>query len=87
MERHVTEHPTLCDARIRPFPNAVTVMCEDDADHGGHHGGTLLDYAYPGSKTVISWAETDRRTFRGDWTDCQSAGCILPNGHHGRHAT
>lgn len=78
---------TLCDARIRPFPNVVIVMCEQDADHSGAHSGALLDYAYPGSKTVLSWMEDDRRTFRGDWSDCQSPGCILPAGHRGRHAT
>lgn len=85
MAEHDAE-PSLCDARIKPFPTAVTVMCERMVGHGERHRGRLLDYAYPGSETAIEWMEADRRTFRGDWSECDSPGCILPSSHRGRHA-
>lgn len=81
---------TPCDARIRPFPvgNDTEIACEDEMDHGAFHGGTLRDYAYPGSRTVMSWSEDDRRNFHGVWPGrCQLvAGCVLPVFHAGRCA-
>lgn len=74
-----------CDARIRPFTNATELRCEATGDHSQHHG-VLRDYAYPGSETTISWADTDRRNFRGEWIECPSRGCMLPAGHRGDHA-
>lgn len=81
-----------CDARIRPFPNSTEISCDGrcvrpDAS-GLRHGGALLDYAYPGSRTDITWAEDDRRTFHGAWPGACSAadGCTLPAGHRGRCA-
>jgi hypothetical protein len=54
------------------------------------HQATLRDYAYPGSESVVTWLYGDRREFTGDWpgpcTENQPAGCVLPAGHHGRHA-
>ena len=74
-----------CDAKIRPFPNATEVRCEANGPHD-QHAGAVHDYAYPGSETVITWQESDRRTFRGDWQRCPMTGCVLPAEHHGRHA-
>lgn len=75
-----------CDARIKPFPNDTVLTCELPAAHPGMHESTLRDYAYPGSETVVSWAEDDRRTFRGDWIECVQPNCILPANHRGNHA-
>ena len=75
-----------CDARIRPFPEAE-IQCERDDAHNEHRG-TLHDYAWPGSTTVIDWFNEDRRTFHGDWPGaCGEGGCVLPSGHERGHAT
>ena len=75
-----------CDAKIRPFPGFVEIDCEHHDGHPAMHRGVLRDYAYPGSMTVVEWDERDRRTFHGEWPgDCP--GCVLPVGHHGRHAS
>lgn len=76
-----------CDAKIRPFPNAVEVQCEL-VHTDEKHQGTIRDYAYPGSATIVSWFEADRRTYRGVWVPCPhlQGQCILPDGHHGNHA-
>lgn len=76
-----------CDARIRPLPNDSEVACEVEHDitPGLGHGGTLRDYAYPGSVTVVEWLEDDRRTFHGAWPGPCSDACSLPSGHRGRH--
>lgn len=73
-----------CDAKIRPFPGDLEVQCERDHTDTKHEG-TIRDYAYPGSATVLSWFEDDRRTFRGTWSPCLGY-CTLPHGHHGNHA-
>lgn len=77
-----------CDAKIRPFPGPTELQCEHNDPHPEMvpHEATLRDYAYPGSETVVSWYENDRRTFRGDWAPC-SGTCILPAGHRGNHAS
>lgn len=75
-----------CDAKIRPFPNTTEIICELGDVHGGMHESTLRDYAWPGSATTISWAEEDRRTFRGTWAACPRPGCELPARHRGNHA-
>lgn len=79
-----------CDAKIRPFPvgNQTEIHCEQERwPHDGEHSGVLRDYAHPGSETVISWDEQDRRNFRGEWADCPLfPGCILPASHRGKHA-
>lgn len=77
----------VCDAKIRPFPNVTELACERDAGHGDYHRGTLRDYAYRGSETVVEWAEDDHRTFRGEWRPCSQAGCVLPQDHRGRHTS
>lgn len=76
-----------CDARVRPFPSAVEVECEQEGAHTTHEG-TLKGYAHPGSVTTITWEEDDRRTFHGEWPGpCpSSAWCSLPFGHRGRCA-
>jgi hypothetical protein len=76
-----------CDAKIRPFPGTYELVCELD-EHGPDelHVGVVRDYAYPGSETVIRWDDGDRRTYRGDWPGACGPGCMLPSGHHGRHA-
>lgn len=75
-----------CDARIRPFPNVTEIACELEGGHQPWHKGTLRDYAYPGSETVVKWEEGDRRTFHGEWPgDCPTPECVLPVNHHGGH--
>lgn len=79
-----------CTARIRPFVpvNDGDLRCERAAGHASSHASTLRDYAHPGSATVINWQEADRRTFHDDWPGaCTDDGCILPDGHHGGHAS
>ena len=77
-----------CDARLRPFPNDTEIRCEKSGESEHYeHSGMLSDYAYPGSKTWISWFEDDRRCFRGEWPGpCDTEGCVLPSGHRGNHA-
>lgn len=76
----------MCEARIRPFPNLTEVACELEGEHRTHEG-TLRDYAYAGSKTILKWEESDRRNFRGEWPGpCAVDGCFLPRGHRGSHA-
>lgn len=78
-----------CDAKIRPLPNDTEMVCEDDHVEVGpdiQHHATLRDYAYPGSTTRVTWNESDRRNFRGEWAPCPTTGCTLPAGHHGRDA-
>lgn len=81
-----------CTARIIPFRGNPTIDCE--LDHNAHdmpggrdvqHEGALRDYAYPGSVTKISWMESDRRTFRGEFIPCDWPSCILPIHHRGSH--
>lgn len=79
------ERTMSCDARIRPLPNSTEVHCSENSDHTAHRG-TLRDYAYPGSATVVEWYESDRRTFHGEWPGL-CPGCVLPFGHRGEHAT
>lgn len=76
-----------CPARIHPLPNDTIIDCEeDDAWHEGPHAGVLVDYAYPGSRTTVSWWDTDRRTFTGEWVECPVVSCTLPANHRGRCA-
>jgi len=76
-----------CEAKIRPFPNPTELQCRLGSTHSGDHEAELRDYAYPGSLTEISWAEEDRRTYRGDWVECPATpACILPANHPGRCA-
>lgn len=78
----------MCDAKIRPFPDATELACNCDHAHGdSEHHATLRDYAYPGSATMITWFEDDRRNFRGDWVECVEPGCMLPGGHPRGHAS
>lgn len=86
-------NPIKCDARIRPFLNSPSIDCElDPFDHqhlvdaGLEHRGAIRDAAYPGSVMKVTWYESDRRTFRGEWADCPRA-CTLPAGHRGNHET
>jgi hypothetical protein len=76
-----------CDARIRPMPNDTEIRCERDDDHTEHRG-TLRDYAWAGSATMLDWQDDDRRTFYGTWPGrCPEGGCVLPAGHPRGHAT
>jgi hypothetical protein len=51
------------------------------------HRGVVMDYAYPGSRTEITWQAGDRREFTGDWPGpCPKGSCTLHAGHHGRCA-
>lgn len=80
-----------CTARIRPFRtiNNTELECSQYTGHGGRHSGILRDYAYQGSKSVISWDDFDRRCFHGEWPgDCAGLGgtCLLPGGHNGECA-
>lgn len=76
-----------CPWKIRPFPNDTELHCLDADDGHNRHTANLLDYAYAGSKTVITWIHGDRRQFTGDWPGkCTIGPCTLPSGHHGRCA-
>jgi hypothetical protein len=77
-----------CDTKIRPFPNDTEISCDLEPGHDGSHHGVIRDYAYPGSATEMSWENSDRRTYHGDWPGrCEHyAGCVLPSGHRGAHA-
>ncbi len=77
----------FCTAKIRPFPDDTEFTCSLP-DHGSdiNHRTTLKDQTYPGSVTDLVWFEEDRRNFRGDWANCTSKICVLPEGHHGNHA-
>lgn len=74
-----------CAAKIRPFPDSTEIACENHRFDLNVHEGTARDMAYPGSDTKITWLDTDRRNFTGDWLECPSEGCILPAGHRGNH--
>lgn len=73
-----------CDARIRPFRPAGEdeFPCEKPVHHVAEsHEAIIRDRAYKGSETRLSWADDDRRTFRGEFKPCTIPGCILPAGH------
>ena len=77
---------TGCDAKIRPLSDSTELTCEN-ASHGleTNHRAALRNYASPGSRTEITWLESDRRTFHGPWAACPE-NCTLPAGHRGNHA-
>jgi hypothetical protein len=79
-----------CIAKIRPFSNIndVELQCEQESGHpeDNYHGAFLLNYAYEGSSTYITWDHADRRNFTGDWVPCPNKGCVLPADHIGNHA-
>lgn len=82
---------TACTAAIRPLPNDTELRCERTAPEHLRHAAKLRDYAYPGSETLVSWDDADRRTYHGEWPGhCQHVDgkgpCTLPAGHRGRHA-
>jgi len=75
----------MCDARIRPFRpiNENELQCSEDGEHTWHTAN-VLDYAYPGSRTEMTWLEGDRRNFRGEFSECdRRTTCILPKDHPG----
>lgn len=79
-----------CDAKVRPFTDQTELTCENGS-HGleTNHRAVLRDYAWPGSRTEITWLEGDRRNYHGKWPGpCgdNDAPCTLPAGHRGRHA-
>jgi len=79
----------MCDAKIRPMTDGTEIECGFGASDHPEHQGVLKDYAWPGSTTIITWLDDDRRTYRGEWRPCDNAdapGCILPAGHRGRCA-
>ncbi len=78
----------MCDVKIRPFwpRNDIELQCEMDSAEHETHQGTVRNYAYPGSVTVITWLTGDRRSFLGEWKPCYNKGCVLPAWHHGNHA-
>lgn len=75
-----------CPAKIRPFPNDTEVTCDQTTEGHRKHSGVIRDYAYPGSETILTWQDDDRRNFTGDWIECPDHGCTLPAGHRGDHA-
>lgn len=77
---------TDCPAKIRPMTAQVEINCERKAHSDLQHRGTLRDFAYPGSATTITWMDTDRRNFTGEFIECPQLGCVLPWGHRGEHA-
>jgi hypothetical protein len=76
-----------CDAGIRPMRDNTELICELQLPHRDHQA-MLKDYAYSGSRTLITWHEDDRRNFHGEWPGpCEDDTCLLPHGHRGAHAT
>lgn len=73
-----------CTAQMFPFPTSPLIQCEREPHADETHEGALRDYAYPGSVTRVTWLDSDRRTFRGEWRRC-GLSCILPAGHRGNH--
>jgi len=82
-----------CEARIRPMVpiNDTELRCElvahVDRKHVSKHVSTLRDYDGPGSVTVVTWLDDDRRNFTGPWVECLRPGCVLPSNHRGEHAS
>ena len=74
-----------CPVKIRPFPNSTELRCERAAGNHDEHYNVLRDYAFPGSETKMTWQDSDRRCFTGEWVECAEQGCVLPNGHRGNH--
>lgn len=82
--------PDSCDAAIRPFPDKhIELKCEVLTGTHTQHKHELKDYAYPGSSTVVTWFESDRRNYHGEYPgQCGTViGCQLPVGHSGKHET
>lgn len=75
----------MCDAKIKLSDDMPFVQCDLESEKHSPHVGVLKDYAYPGSKTTIVWQESDRRNFRGKFTECDESTCLLPAGHNGDH--
>ncbi len=77
-----------CKAKIRPFFNEDIELTCFLLEHrpAMEHRGTLRNYAYEGSSTIIYWFDSDRRNFKGDWASCIDKNCVLPNKHRGSHA-
>jgi hypothetical protein len=75
-----------CTARIRPMrPHGDTeIACELDGDHPGWHQGRLLNYAYLGSVSALTWSHHDRRSYSGEFVECPMSGCVLPANHASR---
>lgn len=85
---HAVTAPTLrCDAQIRPFPHQLELRCLLDVHLPAdvQHQAVLENYAYPGSRTTITWLDSDRRCSHGEWIECPQRGCGLPAGHRGDH--
>ena len=86
--------PHVARAANEPIHEAVLVNCAKPADHFGAHSGPW-NHNYPNTEghTTMTWAEDDRRNFRGEWVRCSEdaaspfghpATCILPANHRGQ---
>lgn len=71
---------------MRPFPNTAIIDCERNPHFDYRHEGAIRNAAYPGSITIVVWHDDDRRTFTGEWSECDSPVCVLPAGHRGNHS-
>lgn len=76
-----------CPARIRPTEAIGVIACLEPDGHGPQHQGVIADFAYPGSRTRLTWLDSDRRNFTGDWIKCPHGSCLLPANHRGDHAS
>ena len=85
-----------CDARVLLWTGGYdsegipgVAECGRPADHYGSHTGPLtrtVNIALGGTnRPEITWADDDRRTFRGNLEMC-SPDCVLPEVHRGDHA-
>lgn len=72
-----------CTARLKAWePPEGLFSCRLPADgHREHIATGLFEHQ------SIHWQEGDRRQFTGDFHPCDQSTCILPAGHHGRHAS
>lgn len=75
-----------CDAAMRLDHHDIELRCELERPHRDHQS-VLRDYAIPGSVTLMTWHDQDRRCFYGDWPGaCEEVeDCVLPKGHQGVH--
>lgn len=84
--RWTFDQDAQCDRELHiPADIPPEVM---EADEAQHHA-VILDYAFEGSRSELTWLAGDRREFTGTWPGpCTGKvpGCILHRGHHGRCA-
>lgn len=74
---------TTCPQKIKLWAKADgEFACRRPVDgHTQHVASGLI------AGQTIHWYDGDRRNFTGEFNACDQSTCILPAGHHGRHAS